>query len=61
MHTSEDGYVASVFCFVLGGFLICDLTSRLCEDTVEDIVFFSPRGIDYIILVSMCIEMTPLS
>lgn len=49
--------------FVLFGFffLICDLISRLCEDTVEDIVFFSPRGIDYIILVSMCIEMTPLS
>lgn len=44
MHTSEDGYVASVFCFVWGGGLICDLISRLCEDTVEDIVFFPLEG-----------------
>lgn len=41
MHTSEDGYVASVFCFVF--FKICDLISRLCEDTVEDSVFFPSR------------------
>lgn len=46
MHTSEDGYVASVFCFVwvFFFFLICDLISRLCEDTVEDIVFFPLEG-----------------
>lgn len=33
--------------FVLFGvffFLICDLISRLCEDTVEDIVFFPLEG-----------------
>lgn len=30
--------------FVLFGVLICDLISRLCEDTVEDIVFFPLEG-----------------
>lgn len=32
-----------LFFVLFGFFLICDLISRLCEDTVEDIVFFPSR------------------
>lgn len=33
-----------LFFVLFGGGLICDLISRLCEDTVEDIVFFPLEG-----------------